>query len=261
MDARKMVRIRIPAIAILASVNAFSQTAPSPTAFEVASVRLSPDVTRKASIGSAPGGKRFTSRNMPLLWLIASAYDVSIRQVSGLPNSFSSKSYDIEATCGQPASRDQMMRMLQTLLEDRFKLHLRHETQELSVYVLTVARGGPKLDENKNGTDLEARNSGVGRESYRNFPMSLFANILSGARDVDDTVVDKTGLTASYDFTLEYTPERVGPGAKDGHEPAPNPDGPSLFTALRKQLGLELNRRKVPVELLVIDNIEEPSGN
>jgi uncharacterized protein (TIGR03435 family) len=254
-----MFRAGIPAVLMLAVSRTVAQT-PPPMAFEVASVRLSTDVTRKASMGPAPGGKRFTA-HMPLLWLIASAYDVSIRQVSGLPSSLSSRNYDIEATCGQPASREQMMRMLQTLIGDRFKLRLRHETKELTVYVLTVAKGGPKLNENTNGADLEARNSGVGRESYRNFPMSLFANILSGARDVEDTVVDKTGLTASYDFTLEYTPERVGPGAKDGHEPAPNPDGPSLFTALREQLGLELNRQKTPVDLLVIEHIEEPSGN
>jgi uncharacterized protein (TIGR03435 family) len=251
-----MVRIGIPAGVILAIMSALGQTAPA--AFEVASVRLSRDPARSASIGPSPGGERFTARNMPLLWLITSAYDVSIRQVSGLPNSFSSKSYDIEAKCGQPASREQMMRMLQTLLEDRFKLHLLHETKDLTVYVLRVGKGGPKLDDNKDGADLEARKSMVGKETYRNFPMSLFANILSG--DVDDTVVDRTGLTGSYDFRLEYTPERLGPGVKEGREPA-YLDGPSLFTALREQLGLELNRQKVPVELLVLDHIEEPSGN
>jgi uncharacterized protein (TIGR03435 family) len=254
-----MVRVGIPAVAILAVVSTSGQTPPA-VAFEVASVRPSTDLTRRASMGPAPGAKRFTA-HMPLLWLIASAYDISIRQVSGLPGPLSSKVYDIEATCAQPATRQLMMRMLQSLLEDRFKLRLHRETNELAVYVLALAKDGPKLNENKDGADLEAHNSGVGRESYRNFPMSLFANILAGARDVDDTVVNNTGLTGSYDFTLEYTPERVGPGAKDGHEPTPNPDGPSLFTALREQLGLELNRRKVPVELLAIDRIEEPFGN
>jgi uncharacterized protein (TIGR03435 family) len=196
---------------------------------------------------------------MPLLWLISSAYDVSIRQLSGLPESFISKHYDIDATSAKPASREQMMRMLQALLEDRFKLRLRHETKDLSVYVLTQGRGGPKLDENKDGADLEAR-TGVGcKRGYRNFPMSLFANILSG--DVDDTVVDKTGLMGSYDFMLQFAPERVGPGVKEGREPA-CPDGlPSIFTALREQLGLDLNRQKTPVEVLAIEHIEEPSAN
>jgi uncharacterized protein (TIGR03435 family) len=255
-----MIGIRRPAIAILLVVSVFGQTPRPAEVFEVASVRPSTDLARKSSIGPRPGGKRFTA-HLPLLWLIASAYDISIRQVSGLPGALRSKLYDIEATCAQPSSRQQMMRMLQALLEDRFKLRLHRGKKDLTVFVLSVAKGGPKLVENKDGADLEARNSGVGREIYRNFPMSLFANILAGARDVDDTVVDRTGLRGSYDFTLEYTPERLGPGAKDGNEPQPNPDGSSLFTALRDQLGLELRRQKVPVELITIDHIEEPSGD
>ncbi len=151
------------------------------------------------------------------------------------------------------------MRMLRTLIEDRFQMRFRRATKELTVYALTVAKGGAKLDENKDGGDLEARNSGAGRETYRNFPMPIFANIL--AAHLEDTVVDKTGLTGSYDFRLEFTPERTGQSAGDGHEPAAHVDGPSLFTALREQLGLELNRRKTPVELLVIEHIEGPADN
>jgi uncharacterized protein (TIGR03435 family) len=152
-----------------------------------------------------------------------------------------------------------MLKMLQTLIEDRFKLRLRRDRRELSAYVLTVAKGGPKLDENTSGADLEARNSGAGRESYRNLPMPIFANVL--AAHLDDIVIDKTGLNSSYDFKLKFRPEGGGQGAKDGHEPPANLDGPSIFTALREQLGLELRRQKVTVELLVIDYIEEPSEN
>jgi uncharacterized protein (TIGR03435 family) len=254
----KMFRAAIPAAAILAACCAAAQTLP-PMAFEAASVRLSKDMRRSPSLGPAPGGRRFTSRNMPLPWLISSAYDVSIRQLSGLPDSFNSSNYDIDATVERPASREQMMRMLQTLLEDRFKLRIRRETKDLSVYVLTAAKNGPKLDQNKDGADLEARTGAGCKREYRNFPMSLLANILSG--DVEDTVVDKTGLAAGYDFTLQFMPERVGPGVKEGREPA-CPDGlPSIFTALREQLGLELIRQKTPVELLTIEHIENPSEN
>jgi uncharacterized protein (TIGR03435 family) len=255
-----MLRVAVGLILFLAVSFAQAPAAQSePPRFEVASIRPNADAKRKPSIGPSPGGERFTARNMPLLWLISSAYDVSIRQVSGLPASLSSKSYDIEAKSARPASREQMMRMLRTLIEDRFKLRLRHETKDLRAYVLTVAKGGPRLDQNKNGADMEAGNSGAGREFYRNFSMPIFANILSA--HLDDTVVDKTGLSGSYDFKLEFTPERVGQGSKDGHESAPNIEGPSLFTALREQLGLELRRQTVPVELLVIDHIEEPSEN
>jgi uncharacterized protein (TIGR03435 family) len=238
---------------------AFGQTPQGPTAFEVASVRLSKDVRRSPSIGPAPGGQRFTTTNMPLLWLISSAYDVSIRQLSGLPDSFNSKYYDIEATTSQPASRDQMMRMLQSLLEDRFKLRIRRETKMLPVYVLAVAKAGPKLAENKDGAGLEARTGADCKRSFRNFPVSLVANIVSG--DVADTVVDKTGLTRSYDFTLQFMPEQVGPGVKEGREPG-CPEGlPSIFTALREQLGLELDRQRTLVEFLAIDHVEDPSEN
>jgi uncharacterized protein (TIGR03435 family) len=256
---RTSASIILPVVGVFIFFEAFGQTTPVPTAFEVASVRLSQDVRRSPSIGPAPGGQRFSTTNMPLPWLISSAYDVSIRQLSGLPDSFNSKSYDIEATTGQPASRDQMMKMLQRLLEDRFKLRIRRETKELPVYVLAVAKGGPKLAENKDGSGLEARTGAGCKRSYRNFPMPLFANILSG--DVADTVVDKTGLTRSYDFTLQFMPEQVGPGVKEGREPA-CPEGlPSVFTALREQLGLELDKQKTPVEFLAIDHIEEPSEN
>jgi uncharacterized protein (TIGR03435 family) len=254
-----MAHTRMSAALILSVLCACGQIASGQAAFEVASIKLSVDATRKPSIGPSPGGERFTARNMPLLWLISYAYDVSIRQISGLPKSFSSNSYDIEAKLAQRASREQMMMMLQTLIEDRFKLRLRHESKEVNAYVLTVAKGGPKLDENTSGAELEARNSGAGRESYRNFPMPIFANIL--AAHLEDTVVDKTGLTSSYDFKLEFRPESATEGAKDGHEPAANLEGSSLFTALREQLGLELTRQKVAVELLIIDHIEDPSGN
>jgi len=254
-----MAQTRMPMILILSVSGACGQIAWSQTTFEVASIKLSVDATRKPSMGPSPGGERFMARNMPLLWLISSAYDVSIRQVSDLPKSFRSKSYDIQAKCAQRASREEMMVMLRTLIEDRFKLRLRHESKELSAYVLTLAKDGPKLDENTSGDDLEAQNSGAGRESYRNFTMPIFANIL--AVHLDDIVVDRTGLNSSYDFKLEFRPESARDGANDRHEPTPNLDAPSLFTALREQLGLELRRQRVAVEFLVIDHIEEPSEN
>jgi uncharacterized protein (TIGR03435 family) len=184
-----MAQTRLPMILVLIVLGACAQIARSQTAFEVASIKLSVDSTRKPSIGPSPGGERFMARNMPLLWLISSAYDVSIRQISDLPKSFRSKSYDIQAKSAQRASQEEMMVMLRTLIEDRFKVRLRHESKELSAYVLAVAKDGPKLDENTSGADLEARNSGAGRESYRNFTMPIFANIWSSGRRPRETAL------------------------------------------------------------------------
>jgi uncharacterized protein (TIGR03435 family) len=198
------------------------------------------------------------ARNMPLNWLIAIAYGISIRQIT-LPPPFASERYDIEARTAQPSTRQQMNRMLQSLLEDRFHLTSHHQSKPLTVHVLVVGAAGPKLNENLDGAELEIRKIDGSKTRYKNMPLPLFANVLAGA--VDDTVVDKTGLTGSYDFTLEYTAERLGPGVLDGREPAPDPHGPSLFTALQQQLGLKLERRKQPVDLLIIDHVEEPSPN
>ncbi len=224
--------------------------------FEAASVKVN-TARGLASMTVLPGGERLVARNMPLIWLIGEAYRVPNRQISGLPDGFGN--YDIEAKSDRPVSRSQMMVMLRSLLEDRFKLSVRRETKEIKAYVLVVAKGGPKIDENRDGAELAMRKISGNKMSYHNMRMSLFANVLSGA--VDDTVVDGTGLTGSYDFTLEYYSGPGGVGVKEGREPAPDPNGASLEAALRDQLGLRLESRKGPVEMLVVERIQKLSGN
>ena len=226
--------------------------------FEVASVKLS-QAQARSSMSVLPGGERFVARNMPLNWLIGEAYRVPNRQISGLPSGMETETYDIEAKAEHPVSRAQTMLMLRSLLEDRFKLVVRRETKELSAQVLLVAKGGPKMDENRDSADLAITKVTGNKTRYHNMAMSLFANVLAGS---DDTIVDQTGLTGSYDFTLDYFHGGpVGSGVKEGREPAPDPNGPSLQTALREQLGLRLESRKGPVEMLVVEHIERLSGN
>lgn len=225
--------------------------------FEVASVKLS---ERKSlpTMGSLPGGDRFLARNMPLIWLIGEAYQISNHQISGLPDGMKTEQYDIEAKAERPSSRAQMTLMLRNLLEDRFKLAVRRETKELNARVLVVAKGGAKLDQNQDSGDLAITKISGNKTRYHNMPMSLFANVLAGA---DDAIVDQTGLKGSYDFTLDYYRGPGGRGVEEGREPAPDANGPSLETALRQQLGLLLESRKGLVEALVIEHIERPSSN
>jgi uncharacterized protein (TIGR03435 family) len=225
--------------------------------FEVASVRLSSGQTR-SMMEVLPGGERFVARNMPLNWLIGEAYRVPNRQISGLPGDMATENYDIEAKADRPVSRAQMMLMLRSLLEDRFKLAVQRETKELNARVLVVAKGGPKMVENQDGAELAITKVTGNKTRYHNMTMSLLANVLAGP---DDTIVDRTGLQASYDFTLEYYAGPGGIGVKEGREPAPDQNGPSLETALREQLGLRLESRKGPVEMLVVEHIERLSGN
>jgi uncharacterized protein (TIGR03435 family) len=154
---------------------------------------------------------------MPLIWLIATAYNVSNRQISPLPEALGSRNFDIDARCAEPSTRGQMMRMLQALLADRFHLRIRRERKEMTAFVLTIATGGSKLEENKDGSDFDVRKISASKTIYRNVPMALFANLLAGY--VSDTVVDETGLEGSYNFTLNFMPDRVGPGVLEGREP------------------------------------------
>jgi uncharacterized protein (TIGR03435 family) len=226
--------------------------------FEVASVKVN-NTPAPPTMTELPGGERFRARNMPLIWLIGAAYNVPNRQISGLPQEFTSGGYDIEAKAGHSVSREQMMILLRKLLEDRFKLMVRRETKELKAYVLVAAKSGVRLEENQDGAELAMRKVSGNKMSYHNMPMPLFANVLSGA--VDDVVVDGTGLKGSYDFTLEYYAGPGGRGVQEGREPAPDPNAASIYTALQEQLGLKLESRKGPVGLLVIDRIERLSGN
>jgi uncharacterized protein (TIGR03435 family) len=185
-------------------------------------------------------------------------------------------------------------RMLQALLADRFDLKVRHETKILPVYALVVAKNGPKLKEVSNGGSApngvkgsqSPRDSTVlshsgkgGNETYFTTPISTLAFFLS--QQLGRTILDETGLKGRYAFTLKWTPDIGGgemfggSGPGGGAEPggsgqsasamaAPgssDSSGPSIFTALQQQLGLKLKPTKGPVEVLVIDHVEQPSPN
>jgi len=227
--------------------------------FEVASVRPGKRPAQ-STMSTLPSGERFVARNMPVLWLVSAAYHVPLRQISALSPDLD-EGYDIEAKAERPVNREQMMAMLRSLLEDRFKLVVRRETKELKAHFLVVAKGGAKMEENRDGAELRMRKINGNKMSYHNISMMQFANLLAFDPEVDDAVVDATGLTEGYDFTLDYYRGPGGRGVQEGREPAPDPNGPSLQEALKKQLGLKLESRKGPVELLVVEHMERPAGN
>ena len=228
---------------------------------------------------STPDG--ISQSNVPIKSLIASAYGVKDDLVSGGPAWVDSTPYDVEAKVAGPdvptykaLSNDQRNLMLQALLTDRFKLAVHTETKELPVYELVVAKGGPKLTEAKTGDTYPngfkgpdgvghggmMRIDGRGKLTAQGIPMANLVDILS--RQLHRTIVDKTGLTGKYDFNLEYTPDDAprGDGPAHGDAAAPDPNGPTIFTALEEQLGLHLNSTKGPVKTIIIDHIEAAYG-
>jgi uncharacterized protein (TIGR03435 family) len=243
----------------LGLLNMPASRAQSQESFDVASVKLNKTGGRGGYPGLAPGGQRFTATNLPLFALIMLAYNVTPRQISGVPSSFNTEGYDIEAKSDRPLKQEQALGMLQTLLADRFKLTVHRETREQAIYALVVGKGGPKLHESPGESTPDIQKTGGGFV-YKNTPMSVLTLILS--QSLGRTVVDKTGLSGRYDFSLEYARDRVGRGVLEGREPAPDTDGlPSIFTAVREQLGLKLEPEKGPVEFIIVDHAEKPSAN
>jgi uncharacterized protein (TIGR03435 family) len=261
-----------------------------PQHFEAASVRPNASGEQGQSIRRQPGG-RLTATNMPLRALITFAYQLQPFQLVGDPAWIRNERFDIVAKMeGDPApvppgqGPDPLMLAMRTLLADRFNLVVHRETREMDIYALVVARPdgtlGPKLQ--RTTTDCEAmmaaaRRGGpppqapgpaspvlcgmrgtFGRLMVNAMPMSIFANNLS--QQMQRVVVDRTGLTGGWDFELTFAPEPpAGPLPPGVELPPVDPNAPSLVTAIQEQLGLRLQSTKGPVEVLVVDRIEQPT--
>jgi uncharacterized protein (TIGR03435 family) len=234
----------------------------SATAFEVASIRPARPGTPWTIRFSAGG--RIDARGVSLRQLIQEAWHVRVFQVSGGPAGMNSEwmnsdRYDIAAKADGNPPEAQIRLLTRTLLADRFKLDLHTEEKEFDVYRLVVAKNGPKLTvaakEGASPPGLWIRGAGrlVGAAaSIDQLAESLSDKLLNGSPMLDRPVFNGTGLTGTYDFSLEWTPD------SDGTSP---PAGPSIFSALPEQLGLKLESSKKPIEMLVIDHAEKPDAN
>lgn len=233
--------------------------------FEVATIK--PSEPGKPGEAFMVRGRRFMTLNTPLSAIISFAYGVQPKQVIGLPAWADSEKYDIEAVpdgTGEP-SGPQWKSMLQKLLASRFSLKFHQEQKVLSVYVLTVASGGPKMTldtTNPNGLPgLFFR--GLGKLNVRNATMHDFTELMQSAV-LDRPVVDMTELKGKYDFELNWTPDDSQFVNMGVHVPPPSDapnQPPDLYTAIQEQIGLKLEATKGPAEVLVIDHVDHPSPN
>ena len=186
------------------------------------------------------------------------------------PKWIDSDRFTIEAKADEPPPTEaELKQMLQTLLADRFKLALHHETKgDIPAYALVVAKDGPKLKQATGNEEHPGISGGASGGLVANgAPISMLVTILSSR--LGRPVEDKTNLKASYDFTLKWTP---GDNEADiskfnlpeeirARLPKPDSNGPSLFTALQEQLGLRLESEKIGREIFVIDYAEKPDAN
>ena len=275
------------------SAGAIAQSANS---FEVASIKPSDPNSPGVGFRISPGA--LDIRGTTLSLLIQSAYNVRDFQISGGPGWMRSDRYDVMAKYerGAAASPDianvearqkeeeEQRERIRALLADRFRLRIRRETKEMQAYVLTQEKSGSKLKEAKkeepapafasNGSKNPERPPGarirIGRGSItaQSATSDFLAQMLS--QQLGRPVIDETGLKGVYDFALEWTPDPgqgIGPGFAPPAGPRPDapapaePGGTSIFSAIQEQLGLKLDSRKAPVEVIVIESVEKPSEN
>jgi uncharacterized protein (TIGR03435 family) len=262
--ARKALLLAFALSALIASAQ--SQEKPPLSIlpkFDVATVKAnrSPDANNERGYWKAAKGDqvKITLRNGTLLTFIEQAFGMKEYQITG-PDWLKKERFDIVAIASH-VNNDQLRPMLQELLKERFKLEVHRESKVLPVYALVPGKSGAKIQAVKAEGDSGVW-GGVGKLTVKKLSMAHFAETLSG--QMDRPVLDMTGLDGVYDFTLQYTPETQPQVTGDGQSPAA-PDlaaGPSIFTALQEQLGLKLESRKAPVEILVIDHAEkEPTEN
>ena len=236
-----------PLVAILWLAAAGTAQTPTRPAFDVASIKPSaPD-----RLGGPPyklGANAFSMQGR-LDHLVQQAYEVRPYQVSGGPAWVYSDFYDVVAKAGVQADSHQLRLMVQTLLAGRFHLKLHRETRMMSGYVLTVDKNGPWLPPSR--TDVPPDSKGVIQMGdgiwARGAPMSQIAFGLTLALGLP--VVDETKIEGHYDLRLEF---------EDGDDAAGSIA--SLFPVLH-EVGLKLEARKLPIEVLVIDTVERPSAN
>jgi uncharacterized protein (TIGR03435 family) len=291
----------IPLVAFLGVV-AWSQPADVPLAFEVASIKPSPPPDgRGMRVGCPADPVRITCTNMNMANLVTMAYGIAHYQLAGI-NPTDTERYEIAVKVPEGATKDQIKLMWQNLLAERFKLKVHRETKEVSVYELAVAKGGPKMQESvdqpppaadspppppdsrpgkltldKDGfpeLGLHASMAIMGNKArWRAIKATTAQMANMFAAQLGQPVTDATGLTGKYDFTLFWVTESRGSGRgaamagqPEGGSPLAGMDdseaGPTLVQAIQSQLGLKLEQKKGPMEMIVVDHVEKaPTEN
>jgi uncharacterized protein (TIGR03435 family) len=261
--------------------------APKPLAFDVVSIKQNVSTGQRTGppqFGPTPDGYRMT--NMPLAVVIVTAYPPTMGNgiimpdhVLGLPDWATRERYDIDAKVAQedlaqwqkPAEQTAMLEaMLQSLLVDRCNLLIHRDSKDSSVYLLVVAKGGPKFKE----TDPAATHpagmtlpdgatvvpSDNGDIKMYGTSMGMLATLLGsmGGPGIGRSIQDRTGLTGRYDIVIPRPDMGGGPGGPDGEGGA---DRSGMVFSVVDALGLKLESGKSSVETLVVDHVERPSEN
>jgi uncharacterized protein (TIGR03435 family) len=285
----QMDRLRLPRslllaipLAVVCLPAARPQESPAPPAkleaeFDVAAIHPHDPLPHEHSHIIDTNG-RFVTVNVPLRAILEWAFDMPQSRIVDGPSWIRSARWDIEAkaddaldtqkTFDSNAAKRQKQQMVQALLKNRFNLAYHYETRVRPVYILAVAKDGPKfLTSQAKGTTINRGSTHIGVQGGDN-TVALLAEQL--AETLGRVVLDRTGIQGRYNIDLTWTPDDStaplpgssgAPGSSGGASMAPVSSGPSIFTAIQEQLGLKLEPEKAPVNVLVVDRVNLPTPN
>ena len=247
------------------TIPVFAQSSAKRPSFEVASIKENNSGARNSGTSSRDGGL-FIGTNVTVKQLIMQSYRLQDFQVIGGPDWINTAHYDIQARAEEGAvpkptgppdftKIDPLSLMVQSLLDDRFQLKVRHETREMSAYILSVSKEGSKLKQPAGQTGSMRTNSSNGKINVIGTGAPVLALVQMIGGQLRRPVIDKTNLTGLFDFELNFELNWFNPNAPTDEV------GPSVFTALQEQVGLKLESSKAPVEVLVIESVQKPSEN
>ncbi len=245
------------------AVSAQGQSSPVRLVYDVASVKASEPGAPDGEVDPLPGGTGYNAVRISIKDMLSVMYRVPGRQITGGPEWLYSERFDVLARTDRAYSIDDLHLMFQNLLADRFNLKLHRQTKMGPVYVLMVASSGLKMKPVDPGKDRHSPiTTGPNDETIGSrVPMNYFCFWLGQNLQSDQRpVIDTTGLIGTYDFRLTFRPELPPEASTQALSPEVQ-NLPSIFAALKDQLGLELVPQKGPVETLVIDHVEKPSAN
>src|SRR5580658_2288905 len=236
-------------IGLMSTSVAYGQDKPVRLTVDVASIKSAKPGGRGGGIKALPGGQEYRAEGVPVKLIISLMYKVPMRQITGGPSWLDTDFYNIDAKADHSYNLDDLHTMFQNLLADEFKLKFHKEIRDGPVYALMVDKAGLKMKVNESPQDYEIPIGG-GRDGVligKRVPMQYLCYFLTRALQDERPVIDKTGLEKNYDFTLSFAPELPPDFPKDNLPPG-FLDRPSIFDALKQQLGLRLEAQKGPVQ-------------
>ncbi len=233
-------------------------------AYEV--VTIKPSDPKDGGRGFQTRGRHIRAANETVDDMISFAWGIHVKQIVGGQPWMSTDHYFVDGVPDAPGEPNltQLRSMIKKVLADRFGLKVHDEQRELSVYALTVAKGGPKLTRSL-GPPNGPPNDNFSTSAYMretNTTMGEFAKAMQYV--LDRPVVDRTSLEGRWDFLLKWTPDESQFTAMGYKIPPPtyNPNAPpGLFSAIQEQIGLKLEAVKAPAQVLVVDGVERPTEN